>query len=89
MTDLLLTDAIILLVGIANLIGQWYFRSRPADIFKESKEAVKPTVTYTAPALTNENAATLENSAIVEPKSPQLVAWEEEQAVRKLNLKPR
>lgn len=52
-------------------------------------QQTEPFVTSTNPALTNEAAAGSEDdSIIVNPKSPQLIAWEEEEAVRKINLKP-
>jgi hypothetical protein len=49
----------------------------------------EPFVTRTNPAFTNENMPGQEGSSIVTPKSPQLVDWEEQEELRKMNLRPR
>jgi len=38
-------------------------------------------------AFTNENMPGQENSSIVVPKTPQQIAWEEQEELRKLNLR--
>lgn len=85
-------DILIVLVGVSNFVGMWYFL-RPIRYAWVQSQIPKPVpltyVTPTHPDLTNPNAVNQEGSVIVEPKSPQRVAWEEEEQVRKLNLKPR
>lgn len=44
-------------------------------------------VTRTDPAFANENMVGQGDSVIVTPKSPQLVEWEEQEELRKLNLR--
>ena len=46
-------------------------------------------VTRAAPEFTNPRAASDDDSAIVEPKTPQRIAFEEEQELRKMNLGPK
>lgn len=49
----------------------------------EPEEEVKPTVTPTDPRFANENMINQDNSGVIEPKSPQLIEFEEEQALMK------
>lgn len=64
---------------------------RLLEAIKNERNTKEPEafVTRTDRAFTNENAGDQENSSIVVPKTPQLVAWEEQEELRKMNLKPR
>jgi hypothetical protein len=88
-----MTDLLIILVGVSNLVGQWFWCSLLLKAMSHNvhltKPSIEPQITRTHPDLTNTNAIGQGDSVIVEPKSPQLVQWEEEEQVRKLNLKPR
>ena len=53
---------------------------------KAIEELTKPFVTPTNPAFVNENQSTHEDSFIITPKSPQLVDWEENEQLRKMNI---
>jgi hypothetical protein len=55
------------------------------------KEPIESFVSSPRPDLMNEQAAgNADDSVIITPKTPQLVAWEEEQQLQKMNMgKPR
>lgn len=90
MTNLVITDSLIVLLILSNIVGQWYFRNRPADtLAQEKKPEIKPTVTRTSPGFINDNHALKEESAIVEPKTPQQIAWEEQEELRKMQFDKR
>lgn len=85
-----MTDIVLLLVSI--LVTWDAFKlDRIEKLLREPKpkSTGQPMVTSANPILTNPNAINQEDSMIVEPKSPQLVQWEEEEQLRKLNIKPR
>lgn len=65
---------------ILNFINEWRAE-------KKKPQAPQPFITPTHPSFTNENMVGQENSNIVIPKTPQQVQWEEEEELRKLNLK--
>lgn len=58
---------------------------KPSDKTELSEEP-EPFVTRTSPEFTNPNMAGQDDSAIVIPKSPQLIEFEESEALRKMNL---
>lgn len=82
--------------AIGGIILGWYFQrllllaestfQRLRDHFEPEET---PYVTHTHPKFTNPNKVSQDDSVIVTPKSPQLVQWEEEEELRKLNLRPR
>lgn len=86
-----MTNLLIIVFGVSNLFSQWYFL-RPIRYAWLQTQIPKPEpLTYVSPThpdLVNPNTVNQEGSVIVEPKSPQLVAWEEQEELRKLNLKP-
>jgi hypothetical protein len=79
----LLFYIVVFVLSVIRIIDA--IRDKPKSIAPK----VEPFVTSSNPALSNEfTAGNDDESVIVNPKSPQLVAWEEEQAVNKINLKP-
>lgn len=84
-------DLLIVLIGVSNLIGQWYWGNEQRKLYPSTQPTtdMKPFVTPTNPAFVNESKIGQGDSVIVEPKSPQRVAWEEQEQLRKLNIKPR
>jgi hypothetical protein len=84
----LLLAVIILELLLSLALAFLMFRKNPEPQEKIVTK-ITPFVTPTHPDLINPSVVSQNDSVIVEPKSPQLVAWEEEEAVRKLNLKPR
>lgn len=88
MTSLLLGVAILLLLFACWRLNQMtYFLNdlvgRPP---KKQEEAY---ITPTNPAFTNENKVGQGDSVIITPKSPQLLEFEEQEELRKMNLRPR
>lgn len=62
-------------------------RNAPEEV---QAQEVKPGVTSANPAFVTDYEQPPEASAIIMPKSPQLVEWEEEQELLKMNMgKPR
>lgn len=63
------------------------------NLLKDKPAGIPPAVTGTNQAFVNENRPGSEESLIVEPKSPQLIDWEEQQELERLNkqvtIKPR
>lgn len=90
MTDSFLTDTLLLLLTIM-VVWDASKIDRIEKLLRkpEPKQSVTPMVTPTNPLFVNQNAVGQGDSVIVEPKSPALVQWEEEEELRKLNLKPR
>lgn len=80
----ILADVLISVGIVANFFGAWYFRY--TAIIKEKPPTVKPFVTPTNRAFTNENKVGQGDSAIVTPKTPQLIDFEEQEELRKMNL---
>lgn len=81
-------DTVIVLGILISICTQWYWgrRSSANGESHNDKPTITPQITYTHPDLTNPNMAGQGDSVIVEPKSPQLIQWEEEEELRKLNL---
>lgn len=74
------------------MVALWFMRAiEEIKLAIENKPQLIPPpeafVTKTNPAFGNENAIGQGESIIVTPKSPQLIEWEEQEELRKLNLR--
>lgn len=73
--------------GISTLIILKAIK-KVANPKQETETYIDAFVTPTNPAFVREEIAGHGDSVIVTPKSPQLIEWEENEQLRKLNLKP-
>lgn len=93
MTNILLITIIVLLVIsiLADIIYmRWIIEAVQNKPEPEITNTLQPFVASSNPALVNDLPTGDSESVIVNPKSPQLVQWEEEQEIAKMNMgKPR
>lgn len=81
-----------LIVGILCAFNAgWYARRAYlmlTHLMSKQSKPNTPAVTRTNRAFVNENRPLSQDSAIVIPKTPQLLEFEEQEELRKMNLKP-
>jgi hypothetical protein len=92
MTNALLIIAVVLLLflcGCMVLNTRYTYLLLQEEPEEQPEETIEAFVTSSNPAFTNENMAGQQESSIIVPKTPQRLAWEEDQELRKINMKPR
>lgn len=88
---------VVLLLAVGVFVG-WHHRNvsdKIDELFDkfDDQHPAAPAVTSANPMFTNQNQSGHTESLIIEPKSPMLVDWEEQQELERMNktvkMKPR
>ncbi len=97
MTELLAIFIVVIVLALGIVVGYWVqlWTKEMNELLRwmHEQKPPEPTVTSGNPLFTNENQPGNTESLIVEPKSPQLIDWEEQQELERMNktvkVKPR